>query len=264
MDKPDVVVVDSYLADCNFYKEISKLAKIPVFIDDTGRIKYPPGIIINGSISAQRFNYPAENGRVYLLGTKYIPIRKEFWEVREKATRDKLSSVLVTFGGSDFREMTPYVLRFLTENYPEIKKYVVIGGYFSKKLISSVKNFKDENTELIYNPDAKSLKRIMLNSDVAISAGGQTLYELARVGVPTIAVAVSDNQFVNIDGWLEAGFVKYAGWYEDKNLLKNIEKYLQILSDKNTRSSMARIGRKFVDGMGARRIAKFIKNFLTA
>ncbi|MDQ7082427.1 MAG: glycosyltransferase [Aquificota bacterium] len=74
--------------------------------------------------------------------------------------------------------------------------------------IDEIKASADPNTELIFYPSAEEMKNLMLDADIAISAGGQTLYELARVGVPTIAVAVAENQMWNVSEWQEAGFIE--------------------------------------------------------
>ncbi len=38
------------------------------------------------------------------------------------------------------------------------------------------------------------MKNLMINNDLAISAGGNTLYELCACGIPTIAIIIADNQ----------------------------------------------------------------------
>jgi UDP-2,4-diacetamido-2,4,6-trideoxy-beta-L-altropyranose hydrolase len=45
------------------------------------------------------------------------------------------------------------------------------------------------------------MKHAMLETDIAISNGRQTLYKLVRVGVPTIAIGVAENQLGNIKEW---------------------------------------------------------------
>ena len=60
------------------------------------------------------------------------------------------------------------------------------------------------------------------------------VYELARVGVPTMALAVAENQMYNVIGWQKAGFIEYAGWWEDPDLLYNIEKMLRKLMNRQT------------------------------
>lgn len=59
----------------------------------------------------------------------------------------------------------------------------------------------DPNTEYVRFPDAERMKDVMAGSDLAISAAGQTLYELARIGLPTIAIAVARDQLGNVEGW---------------------------------------------------------------
>ena len=248
----DIVIVDSYLADKEFYEVLPELVKLPVYIDDNKRIDYPKGIVVNGNIHAEDLNYPEKEGITYLLGTKYTPLRKEFWEVPEKEIKETVQSVMVTFGGDDMRNMTPKVLKLLSENYPEIEKNVIIGNGFCN--IDEIESVADENTNLIYYPDAEQMKQVMLDSDIAISAGGQTLYELARVGVPTIAVAVADNQLGNVKGWQKTGFIEYAGWWEKENILEIVRICFGKLMDFSIRRKKSFLSRKFVDGKGSKRV----------
>ncbi|HEK24805.1 MAG: UDP-2,4-diacetamido-2,4,6-trideoxy-beta-L-altropyranose hydrolase, partial [Hydrogenobaculum sp.] len=171
----DIVIVDSYMADKDFYEKISNMVKIPVYYDDNKRLDYPKGIVVNGNIYAKDLDYPNKEGTFYLLGTQYTPLRKEFWEVSEKSIKKSVESIMITFGGDDIRNMTPKVLKLLKAKFPNLKKNVVIGKGF--KNINEIEYTKDANTDLIYFPKAEKMKELMLESDIAISAGGQTLYE---------------------------------------------------------------------------------------
>lgn len=248
----DVVVIDSYIADYELYEKVSKLIKVPVYIDDNKRIDYPRGIVVNGTIYAEKMNYPRKEGVTYLLGSKYIPIRKEFWDVPKKAIKENIEDIMITFGGDDMRNLTPKVLKLLNKNYPELYKKIVIGRGF--KNIEQIEFLKNERTELVYFPDAEKMKKVMLESDIAISAGGQTLYELAKVGVPTIAISVASNQIYNAKGWQKTGFIEYAGWWEDKAVLENIKNSIEKLKNQDVRLGKHNIGRKFVNGKGAGKI----------
>jgi UDP-2,4-diacetamido-2,4,6-trideoxy-beta-L-altropyranose hydrolase len=250
----DIVFIDSYLAGHDVYTAVSSSAKLCVYIDDNNRIDYPKGIIVNGGINAEDPDYSVREDVTYLLGPRYTPLRKEFWDVPEENIKEKVESVMITFGGDDNRNMTPKVLKALAENYPDILKKVIIGKGFIN--IADVEDAIDNKTEIIYYPDSEGMIKVMLESDIAVSAGGQTLYELARVGVPTIAVAVADNQTNNIDGWRKNGFIDYAGWWEDGDLLDNIVKNVESLSDIRIRDKMAGAGRSLVDGQGAKRIVE--------
>ena len=256
----DVAIIDSYLADISSYESLSNLVKTPVYIDDNQRLDYPKGIVVNGNIYAEELDYPKKDGMVYLLGTKYIPLRKEFWEIPEKKIKEKFESVMVTFGGDDARNMVPKILKLLKESYPELKKNVVIGKVFQN--VDEIKREVDKNTNVIYYPDTERMKEIMLESDVAISAGGQTLYELARVGVPTMGICVAENQLGNVKGWEKAGFLEYAGWYRESNFMEELKRSLKYLEDASIRKNKSKVGKEFVDGKGGFRVIDEIGTLL--
>lgn len=252
------IIIDSYLANIGFYKKVSELADLPVYLDDTMRLNYPRGVVINGGIFAEKIGYQQREDIVYLLGPGYAPLREEFWDVPEKEIRKDIENVMITFGGDDKRGMTFKVLRLLVEMHPKLIKNVVIGKGFQN--ISEIEQFGDKNTNLIYSPGADGMKKIMIESDIAICAGGQTLYELARVGVPTIAVAIVDNQMNNVKGWQEVGFIDYAGWWEDKDVFENIHRSIIRLRDSATREKRYQRGKKVIDGKGAQLIVDILLN----
>ena len=248
----DTVIIDSYLAHPECYKKISGLVKIAVYIDDNKRIDYPKGVVVNGTIHAEELDYPQRSDIHYLLGNQYIPLRKEFWDVPDKDVRENIQTVMITFGGDDARNITPHILKLANETLPELTKKVIIGKGFDN--IEQIKSLKDETTELIYYPDAAGMKKVMLESDIAISASGQTSYELARVGVPTIAIAIADNQMNNVRGWQKAGFIEYAGSWEEKSVFANIIQKIELLQSHVLRHEKSKRGKTLIDGRGAIRI----------
>ena len=250
----DIAIIDSYLADAGFYREISDSVRVAVYIDDNKRVDYPKGVIVNGSISAEMLHYPGRESITYLLGPQFIPLRKEFWNVPGKKIREKIESIMITFGGDDAGNITPSVLKLLTMQYPRVAKNVIIGrGYRNAE---EIKMAADGRTELIYFPGAEGMKTVMLESDIAISAGGQTLYELARVGVPAISVIVADNQINNVQGWEKNGFVVNAGWYNAPDLPEKINDGFKLLEELSARERMSKAGRLLVDGNGAERVVE--------
>jgi len=252
LEGADVAIVDSYMADQKTYKRLAKAVRVPVYIDDNKRLEYPDGVLVNGTVYADEIYPRQKGGMTYLLGTAYIPIRKDFWDVSKKRIREDVESLVITFGGDDFRNMTPKILRFLTERYPEIKKKVIIGGGFKNS--GQIESVKDKKTELIWQSSGYQMRRVFASSDIAITAGGQTLYELARIGMPAIAIIVADNQINNVRGWQKVGFVENAGLWNDKELLSRLFESLECLRQKKHRFQRSAIGKRFVDGMGARRI----------
>jgi len=199
----DFVVIDSYLAPKKLYEKISEIKNGNLLmIDDYKRIVYPPGIVVNPSIYGDKLKYPKIKGVKYLLGPKYIILRKEFWNVPKKKISKEIKNILITFGGTASNEFMEKIERFIKENFKNVKIYVVNPN--KKKLTP------------------KQMLKLMLKSDLCISAGGQTLYELARVGVPTIGICFADNQLLNLKYFEKYGFIKFAGWYDEKNVLSKL------------------------------------------
>jgi len=252
VENADIVFVDSYMANYDLYEKISNIVKTAIYFDDDIRINYPKGFVLNGAIGAEQMPYPKRKEVTYLLGARYAPLRREFWDVPDKPIHDNLEGILITFGGADIHNLTPKVLKLLIDAYPKLLKKVIVTKCFEK--IAEIKELKDNNTELIYYPNADEVKKLMLESDIAISACGQTLYELARVGIPTIGICVAENQLQNIEGWRKSGFLEYIGWHNDENLEGNLKSSLRYLTDKYVRTRISKIGRKLIDGQGYMRI----------
>ncbi|MFC1624238.1 PseG/SpsG family protein [Candidatus Omnitrophota bacterium] len=250
--RADVVIIDSYLASLGFYNKVSRLVETSVYVDDYKRLNYPKGIIVNGNIYAQRSDYPCNNENIYLLGPEYVPLRKAFWDVPGKNIRENVEAVMITAGGSDKFNITPRILKTLVDNFPGFTKNVIIGKGFEN--IDRIEKATDRNTKLIRDANVGDMQRIMLDSDIAISAGGQTLYELARVGTPTIGIYVAKNQRLNLEYWQKNGFIEYLGLYKDNNLLDKMTTTINRSISYEKRVEQSKIGRSHVDGKGVERI----------
>jgi spore coat polysaccharide biosynthesis predicted glycosyltransferase SpsG len=231
----DIVVVDSYLAALSFYKKVSCVAELAVYLDDNKRLRYSRGILVNGQIYAHKLNYPKDRDISYLLGSRYIPLRKEFWSLGKRILSKKIRNVLITFGGNGNVRLMSSIASIVKDEF--CVNPVTIGGI--KKVTAAKMLF------------------LMKRCDLCISGGGQTTYELARCGIPTISIGFAVNQLLNLKAWSEMGFLEFAGFYDDRNLVDRIKKILKALTYAK-RMRMSRLGRSCVDGQGSRRIVKEI------
>jgi UDP-2,4-diacetamido-2,4,6-trideoxy-beta-L-altropyranose hydrolase len=252
----DFLIIDSYLAGKEFYNNFSKHSKFSVYIDDNLRLDYPTAIILNGTVNSENFPYQKERGTEFLLGSQYIPLRNEFWNIPPRKINVNLSSMLITFGGQDIKNLTVPVLKALNESFPTIKKRIVIGSGFDQT--NQIEKLKTDTVEFFYWPDAKQMRELMLSSDIAISAAGQTLYELAVTGTPTIAIAVAENQKNNITEWKKKGFLLDMIYYSDLNMLRKIILQIEKLKSVTQRKKLSSVGKINVDGQGAKRTVRYL------
>jgi len=250
----NVAVIDSYLASPDIYKIVSDQVETAVYFDDDLRIDYPKGVVVNGAISGDELNYPAKDGITYLLGASYFPLRKEFCNAPTKEIRQGVETLMVTCGGSDIYNVTPIIQSLLNEAYPELQKKIVVTSLFPN--VAEIRKQQDDRTELLYDLSAVDFKELMQDCDIAISAGGQTLYELASVGVPTIAVCVAENQLQNVSGWGDRGAMEYAGRHDDKVFLPDLKAALANIMPYEKRVGYSNKTRKIIDCNGAMRICQ--------
>lgn len=263
----DIVIVDSYLADYDTYLLVSNAAVISVFLDDVQRVDYPHGIILNGSVGAQLLKYNPEKHPKCFLGNDYVLLRPAFWDTMAELPRKELKQVLITMGGSGECEFIKEVIERLQQTFPDYRIKAIIPT-LSEESKLKLNNGAGENTELFFDfIQSAEMLQLLRETDVVISAGGQTLNELARLGIPTVAVSLAKNQMQNINGYLDCGFIEFAGWKNDPFIFEEIIKKITSLKSWMHRKNKFSIGTRIIDGQGARRVVSglleyysFLKN----
>ena len=99
----------------------------------------------------------------------------------------------------------------------------------------------------------------MLEADLAISAAGQTLYELACTGCPTVAIKVASNQEGQLRAMESDGLIQAICVESTEDILINLKiKLVSLLSDGNARQTMVKAGQDMIDGKGGPRVAQKI------
>jgi spore coat polysaccharide biosynthesis predicted glycosyltransferase SpsG len=250
-----VVLIDSIQISKSEILKISDLNNNVIHIDDEKQYNIiNNGFILDWTINrANRFiSDNRKKNVIYLIGGKYTPLRQEFYSSPRYIVNNTVKKILVTFGGSDVRNITPKILKFLVDNFKDIEKTVVIGS--GCKNIENIKKIADVNTSIVFDASAELMVKNMHNNDMAIASGGQTLYELAKIGIPTIAIVLVDNAVDDTIGWEDVGFLKNIGWYNDECLLEKLNNELRILQDKKERKKMSEIGLNLMQGNGAKLI----------
>ncbi|WP_017470748.1 UDP-2,4-diacetamido-2,4,6-trideoxy-beta-L-altropyranose hydrolase [Amphibacillus jilinensis] len=260
INNEDYCIVDSYLADQEICEVISYNAKQTLFIDDIGRLNYPRGIVVNPSLNTDNINYLNNTKNTYLLGQKYIILRAPFIKDHTKQIKKTVSHVLVTMGGSDIRNLTPKILKHICISYPNIIfSIITTTSYKNLKMIHEASESLD-NVKLYKDINGELMRDLMLEADFAITAAGQTVYELLAINTPFIAIKVSDNQSNNIDGLAKYNLLKFTLDYASDDFLEMLsEKFTTLLSFYN-RKEVRELIFNTVDKIGRKRIINDLIN----
>ncbi|WDV46163.1 UDP-2,4-diacetamido-2,4,6-trideoxy-beta-L-altropyranose hydrolase [Clostridiaceae bacterium M8S5] len=252
----DIIVVDKYGLDEVFFDNLRRHCKILVYIDDTNDFDYPVDIIINGSLIAHSLGYNKYNNpnKKMLLGTKYNILRDEFRNINKIIVREKVKNIMITTGGADYYNTTSRIVNIIRSNqkYDEINLNVIIGDSFLNK--NNLKNRLKEFKKIRIYENVNKISEIMLLSDIAISAGGGTIYELCACGVVTLGVILAKNQEPIVTKMDELGYIKNIGWYSDLTKNKIFNTLDILINDFEKRKNMINKQRTLVDGKGTEKI----------
>ncbi len=247
-----IAVIDSYHASEGFYARVAAQVPVTAAIDDYCRLPYPVPIVINGALYAPLL--PFAKGSMLWLGPDYALMRRAFWKQPEKVIQSHVSTILITFGGSDVRHVAPQVVDCIQQISPRWRKKVVLGCALEE--VDQMRAVADGSTELLTQLSAEEMRNLMVEADIAVSAGGQTLHELACIGVPTVTVAVADNQLLNVQAFARTQMMDYAGWWQHSQTLVEILRQLDRLENLELREARHRALRSRFDGQGACRVAQ--------
>jgi len=199
------LITDSYDIDQNYLIEMRKVVDKLVTIHDYAPFAFPSHVVINGNAYAEDLDYESYYGDTeFLLGTDYLLLREEFRNLPEIEVRDKVQNILVTVGGYDLRNLTPKIIKALNsidfdsidERYIDKENLhidVVIGPSFDN-VDQIVLEVKKSNLNISLNFNVKKMSELMIKSDIAISSGGSTLYELATTKTQALVILQAENQ----------------------------------------------------------------------
>ena len=256
----DIIITDSYELDQNYLIELKKIVNKLVSIHDFVPYKFPANIVVNGNIYAPKLDYQSTTGNNhFLLGPKYTLMREEFQEVSRTNINKEVNSILVTVGGSDKLNLTPKIIAALNKLEQNLHVDVVVGpGFNNEEQIVNLTKESDLEVSLHFN--VTQMSKLMLNNDLAISAGGSTLYELAATGTPTITLLQADNQVKVAQAMAEQEIVINLGFGNKVNEQKLNNSITRLIKSFNLRKEMSEKGQEIVDGQGAKRVAEIILN----
>lgn len=264
---PEIMIVDSYFVTEQYLLFLKQKANT-VYIDDVLSFPYPVDILINYNIFSSYDDYQKlytsiDKKPVFLLGTEYVPLRKEFSACRQREPNQGVKNIFVSTGGADPLHIGIKLLQYLIEHQSEFEKYVfkyVVGSV--NRDLDKIMSLAEELPNVELNIDVKDMCSLMCECDLAISAAGSTLYELCAVGVPTITYTFSDNQLPAANAFHEKGIMINVGDIRnDIDAITAVFKEVRILIlNESSREVMKKIGRSVLDGFGAKRISNSITN----
>jgi spore coat polysaccharide biosynthesis predicted glycosyltransferase SpsG len=136
--------------------------------------------------------------------------------------------------------------------------YHVVTGRFNTHM-EEMQRLSSFFSWIHIHTDVQDMAGLMKKCDIAISAGGTTLYELAAVGVPVICFSYAENQQLLTEYLDREGISLCCGRYHENPesvTVKIKADFTGFVRDYDLRKKCSLQGRNLVDGMGGQRLAE--------
>ncbi|MBX9407566.1 UDP-2,4-diacetamido-2,4,6-trideoxy-beta-L-altropyranose hydrolase [Pseudomonas baetica] len=249
----DWVIADHYGLDHHWQTAARRWAPRIAAVDDLATRRYSVDLLLNQNLSGLSENYapllPA--GCRTLLGPRYAMLREEFncaaIEIKPKARR-----VLVNFGGFDAARQTHHAMQALAD-FAELQVDFVAGA--DNPALAHMQAMVETRPNWHLHSFVSDFYQRMTEADLFIGAGGGTSWERAAMGLPTICIAVSNNQQANGEVMAAAGAHVFMGAREQVTVEQLRQAIGFVTENVYLRQSLAERSRQLVDGRGALRVA---------
>jgi UDP-2,4-diacetamido-2,4,6-trideoxy-beta-L-altropyranose hydrolase len=243
---PDsVVAIDNKRVGQEYVSALRTLRPVAQIVDGDPR-ESTADIVVNNHPGAEAFD---GKGR-FLLGPTYNTVRPGYFAAAKKADR---KAILITLGGEDPCNHTAWVLRHLGDLFANRSVLVVIGPAHSDPASVEQAATKIAGAEIHRAP--RDLVALAERSEIAISAGGTTCYELAAAGIATAAIATEPHQHDLITPLTERGAVLALGG-NDISVDTARAMIGDLVAKRSMRGELAAAARALFPSPGAPRIAE--------
>lgn len=257
----DLLVVDHYALHARWERTLRPHAKSILAIDDLADRDHDVDFLLD-----QNFYLDADSryaGRVpvscrKLVGPRYALLRTEFSAVPPRTgIPARAQRLFVFFGGIDATGETLKTLDALALlDRPFAAVDVVIGPGNPRREEVLARAGKLPGVRVSVGADDMAAR--MAAADLALGAGGTTTWERCATGLPSIVLAVADNQVKLAHDTAVAGLHLFLGTAADVDATK-IACALALLADNAPlRQGFADRGRAAVDSRGAARVARLL------
>lgn len=254
-----LIIADGYAFNSLYQKQIKSLGFNLIYIDDLGKEIMYADAVINHSPGLDAHDFNLINSSLY-LGPKYSIIRKEFLDYTPVALDRK--KILVSFGGSDPKNLTKKFIPYLCEELQDFQIQVVTGSsykdqYWLQKFSSEKKNLNIHNAIT-----AIELREIIQKSYLAILPCSTMLYEACSLRSNVLSGYFVDNQYKIYKGFVNNELIIDLGNLSVLTPSELLSKIKRTLCDKEMTNKIRINQEKLFDGRSMQRINQIIAEFL--
>ena len=260
----DFLICDLLGPDNEYFQKVKSYVKcLVVILDDEVYRVVAADLVVNFNITQGEAFYKnlPDTKTVYCICPRYMLLPEALhqeWK-KEKHVPDTCKTIFVNQGGSDPFGLTAKIIRALEPLNLKQRVAVVVGPAISpdhKKELESLEAGLKNNYRFEWNVTQNRMYKIMSESDLAITAAGNALYELAIFGVPSIVICHHERHNAVAQRFAEKDAVINLGIGTTLETHAIGEAVNKLLQSRKKRLELSTNMKKIVDGLGSKRVAE--------
>lgn len=249
-----MLVVDGYDFDLAYQRDLRAAGAALACIDDLAAGPQAADIILNQNLWAEPALYrDVPSGARLLLGPRYALLKPEFRQAPAVADAKRGPRVLVAMGGGDSADVTGRIAGWIERSRAAEVVLLAGPGYPHLARLRRWTEARAPRFSVVHAPE--NVAELMAGADAAVCGGGVTLLELIRLGVPSMAIVLAENQARNVRAFAAAGSAVDLGGIERLDGERLTAMLDGLLGDPERRRQISAKARRICDGLGAWRAA---------
>lgn len=247
--RPDWVVLDGYGFDETYQRTIRATGVRLLSVDDLAVGHFVSDAILNQNFGAEEHRYSCEPYSKLMLGTGFVMLRREFRTPATESRQEPPRRILVTLGGgtvaaADALETIARGAALLDD--PALTFRFIIGrlGTVPPALLRLSESAPARFQVL---PHVFDMRREMQASDLVVTSGGSTVWELMQSRRPFLATALNEPQVEFLERLAAHGLCATLGAGRDLRAKAVRDALSRIIQDGARRRAMVSSGARTVD-----------------
>jgi UDP-2,4-diacetamido-2,4,6-trideoxy-beta-L-altropyranose hydrolase len=211
VETAELIIVDHYGIGSDWEGTVKRTINCRLIAIDDLKRDHLAELIIDPTLGRAPCDYASlklAQARV-LVGPRFALISKSFSILkRSKEAFPKLLNsnhrLLLSMGGADAQSATLLILKALAKRPINLLTTVLLNEGTSQ--FEEVRTFCEENSAWASHiPFTQDMAELMLNHSIAVGGAGTTSWERAAMGLPSVVIALAENQKSIRDGLVSAG-----------------------------------------------------------
>ncbi len=194
------IILDGYQFDTNYQQYIKGQGFRLMCVDDIAACHFVADIVLNQNLLANRRSYSAEPYTRFFLGPDNVLLRREFREMRPRATAvaGRIRKIVISMGAIDSDNVTAYALQALEKTAGKDTRVKAVLGALNPHYptIRELSGRLPYPVEIVQNAGPE-MANLFGWADLVISAAGTTIFEALYMQAELICHQAVDNQAVN-------------------------------------------------------------------